>query len=374
MNQQIHDFVPPSAELVALGEPTHSEPAFQWTRNAVFAQLVAAGFRSIALETDRVAAWKVNDYVLGRGGDLDDVLATGFTHTFGSLAGNRALVEWLRTHNAAAADPADRVRFHGFDLPTEMTSAPSPRTYLEHTRDYLALDWDIAALTGPDDDWSREEAVLDPKRSPGATPASDRLRTLADDLLSLLYVRAPALVAATSHESWLRAHTHCTAALGLLRYHRTAATDTDLRTRISLLSAVRDAQMAQNLLDIRHHESPRGATLVSAHNLHLQRPLCTWSSPLTTLDWPSAGSILTAVSQDYFFIPSTTDDLQLPTPPPPSSSWHLLPPNHLRSAPPRTSPHPDRGYFPLDQATIDTADAILQIMDTTKTTNELKDT
>ncbi|WP_239154112.1 hypothetical protein [Amycolatopsis sp. FDAARGOS 1241] len=49
MNQQIRDFVPPSAELVALGEPTHSEPAFQWARNAVFAQLVAAGFRSIVL-------------------------------------------------------------------------------------------------------------------------------------------------------------------------------------------------------------------------------------------------------------------------------------------------------------------------------------
>ncbi|WP_239155519.1 erythromycin esterase family protein [Amycolatopsis sp. FDAARGOS 1241] len=315
---------------------------------------------------------KVNDYVLGRGGALDDLLATGFTHTFGSLAGNRALVEWLRDHNAAAC-PADRVHFHGFDLPTEMTSAPNPRPYLEHTRDYLALDWDIAALAGPDDDWSREEAVLDPACSPGATPASDRLRALADDLLSLLYVRAPALITATSRESWFRAHTHCTAALGLLRYHRTAATAADLRTRISLLSAVRDAQMARNLLDIRHRESTRGATLVSAHNLHLQRPLCTWSSPLTKLDWPSAGSILTAVSRDYFFIPSTTDALELPTPPP-TTSWHLVSPKLLRAAPPRPTPHPDRGYFPLAQATIDTADAILQITDTTKTTNDLKDT
>src|SRR5690349_23602063 len=99
-----------TAELLALGEPTHFEPAFARLRNDLFARLAEHGFRSIALETDRVAA-----------------LDGGFSHGLGDVDANRQLVAWLREYNSHAAEP---LVFHGFDAPMEMFSAPSPRPYL----------------------------------------------------------------------------------------------------------------------------------------------------------------------------------------------------------------------------------------------------
>jgi erythromycin esterase-like protein len=94
--------------LFGLGEPTHGVKAFPLLRNEILAHLVDRGYRSIALETDFFAASVVDDYVTGGPGDIGKVLATGFTHGFGAVPGNRELVAWLRTHNAACA-PRDRL-------------------------------------------------------------------------------------------------------------------------------------------------------------------------------------------------------------------------------------------------------------------------
>ncbi|NBH05924.1 erythromycin esterase family protein, partial [Amycolatopsis sp. SID8362] len=198
-----------TAELLAFGEPTHFEPAFARIRNELFARLTAHGFRSIALETDRVAA-----------------LDGGFSHGFGEVRANRQLLEWLREYNETAAEP---LSFHGFDAPTEMFSAPSPRRYLEHVRDYLGLDVDVEA--GDDERWSRSEAILDPAESPGATLEARELRILADDLLTALHADAPRLIAATSRAAWDRARIHATAGLDLLRYHAASARPGDRDTR-----------------------------------------------------------------------------------------------------------------------------------------------
>jgi erythromycin esterase-like protein len=229
-----------TAELLALGEPTHFEPAFARLRNDFFAQLVEHGFRSIALETDRVAA-----------------LDGGFSHGFGELDANRRLVAWIREYNETADEP---LAFHGFDAPTEMYSAPSPRTYLEHVRDYLGLDVDIAALTGEDERWSRSEAILDPAASPGASPEARELRVIADDLLTALDARVETA-------EWNRARINAMAGLDLLRYHAASALPGDRDTRIGRLAGARAVIMARNLLDI--HSSQPGRTLVFAHNAHL---------------------------------------------------------------------------------------------------------
>jgi erythromycin esterase-like protein len=124
-------------EVLALGEPTHGEPAFSDVRNEMLAALVDQGFRSIVLESDAVAALVVDRYVRGGGQDLDTVLTTGFSHRLPEVPANRALVAWLRSHNETRA-PEAKVSFHGFDLPLEMTSAPSPRPYLEYLQGYPA--------------------------------------------------------------------------------------------------------------------------------------------------------------------------------------------------------------------------------------------
>ncbi|KAA0024507.1 erythromycin esterase family protein [Antrihabitans cavernicola] len=352
MSQDIRDFVPSSCDLLALGEPTHWEPAFGSVRNTLFGQLVERGFRSIALETDRVAALEVDDYVRDGVGSLYAVMRDGFSHDFGDFAANRALVEWMREYNQNRS-PADRLAFHGFDTQTEIPCAPSPRRYLEYSRDYLGLDVDLASIAGDDERWSRAEAVLNPAESLGATPEAQRLRLLAHDMFAELHERAPELIAKTSRNEWTRATTHLTAGIGLLRYHNQAAQDIEQSKRYGVLGAVRDAIMAQNLRDIRSIEDRRGATFVFAHNFHLNR-----------------GSIVGSLL-DYTFVAGSlgrSDALELGAPAadtyegtldPVLTTWGITePPTTGRT---RTDTDPRKGYFPLDQAVLDGADAILYI-------------
>jgi erythromycin esterase-like protein len=369
MSQDIRDFVTPSCDLLAFGEPTHLEPAFAWLRNELFDQLAGHGFRSIALETDRVAALTVNDFVQGGAGTLDAVLREGFSHTFGDLDTNRQLVAWMREYNKNR--PAEeRLAFHGFDAATEMMNAPSPRPYLEYARDYLGLDHDIASLTGDDERWSRTEAVMDPAMSPGATAEAERLRSIADDMLTLLYVRAPE---ATSRAEWHRARTHLTAGLGLLRYHKLAAAQhLDQTPRWTRMCATRDALMAQNLLDIRDLEAHRGPTLVFAQNLHLQRNQSHMSLGPMDLTWYSAGAIVASLLTDRYRVivgslgRSKAIDLQDPDPDTYEGHLqHQIPTWALTTTTPsartRTDTTPQQGYFPLDQPTVDATDVILHI-------------
>jgi erythromycin esterase-like protein len=372
MSQDIRDFVPLSCELLGLGEPTHLEPAFAYTRNELFVQLVDRGFRSIALESDRVAALAVNSFVQEGVGALDAVMKEGFSHTFGDLDTNRQLISWMRDYNENRP-AAEQVAFHGFDASLETMSAPSPRTYLEHARDYLGLDLDLTDL-GDDSQWSRTEALMDPAMSPGATAPADKLRSIADDMLTSLYVQAPELIAATSHTRWLEARTYLTAGLGLLRYHKQAAQDLEMTPRWTLMCATRDALMAQNLLDIRDIESQRGPTLVFAHNLHLQRNRSTMQMGPMELNWSSAGAIISSLlGERYTFIAtslgrSETIDLQAPETDTFEGhlqsqipTWALTPAAAVPSARTRTDTNPMQGYFPLEQALLDTTDAILHI-------------
>jgi erythromycin esterase-like protein len=382
MSQKISGFVPASCDLLAIGEPTHQEPAFALVRNNLFAQLAGQGFRSIALETDRVAALIVNDYVQDGVGDLDAVLRDGFSHGFGQLPGNRELVTWMREYNAARP-PAQRLAFHGCDISTEMFSAPSPRRYLEYTRDYLgqAFDPEIADLAGDDERWSRVEAIMDPASSPGATAEARMLRCIADDLLTMLYMCTPELIGATSREDWFRAQAHVTAGLGLLRYHRQSAEPAqEENARISRLMVTRDALIAQNLLDLRLIEAQRGPTLVFAQNGHLQRNLCHWDLGGRELSWNSAGAIVSPLlGERYVFAAGSlgrSDAIGLGEPGSGTfeallqrhfPAWGLTPAAGIataaRTATPRTRTDitPQQGYFPLTQAGLDSADLILHI-------------
>ncbi|WP_288404675.1 erythromycin esterase family protein, partial [uncultured Deinococcus sp.] len=93
--------LPAPPRLLGLGEPTHGVPAFPGWRNRMLQALVEEhGFRSIAIESDAVAALRVNAYVTAGEGTLDEVMASGFSHGFGALPANRALVGWLRAFNA----------------------------------------------------------------------------------------------------------------------------------------------------------------------------------------------------------------------------------------------------------------------------------
>ncbi|MEV4150147.1 erythromycin esterase family protein [Amycolatopsis sp. NPDC049691] len=314
-----------TAELLAFGEPTHFEPAFARIRNELFARLAEHGFRAIALETDRVAA-----------------LDGGFSHGFGEQDANQQLLDWLREYNETAAEP---LTFHGFDAPTEMFSAPSPRTYLEHARDYLGVNVDIAALTGDDERWSRSEAILDPAASPGASAEARELRVIADDLLTALDARI--------EPAARTARIYAIAGLDLLRYHAASALPGDRDTRIARLAEARAVIMARNLLDI--HGSQPGRTLVFAHNAHLGS---------------GAGAIVASRLGDrYAFIAGSlghSEALGLGEPHPDTYEGHLQRRTdgwQLTADLPagRTRDDADYRYAPLTRELLAAADAILHV-------------
>ncbi len=373
MSQDLRDFATPSCGLLALGEPTHQEPAFGHIRNELFVQLVEHGYRSITLEIDRVTALAVSDFVQDGVGTLDSVMREGFSTMFGAMEANRDLVAWMRAYNESRP-PAERLAFHGCDAEMENMSAPSPRCYLEYACDYLGLDLDLASLLGADERWHRQEAILDPAKSPGATAEAERLRVIADDLLTSLHARAPELIAATSRADWFRARTHLAAGIGLLRYHKQSAQRVEESVRISRLLATRDALMAQNLLDIRSIEEQRGPTLVFAHNSHVQRNLSSMRIAGMDLDWFSAGAIVgSLVGRRYTVVVGSvgrSKALGLGDPEPNTyegllqrrvSTWGLTTAAAVTSARTRAEVRPEQGYFPLDQAIVDSADGILHV-------------
>ncbi|WP_181777456.1 erythromycin esterase family protein [Amycolatopsis pittospori] len=356
MSQDIRDFVTPSCDLLGLGEPTHQVPGFAEVRNELFAQLVDRGFRSIALETGRVAALVANDFVLDGAGSLDIAMSDGFTHDFGNLEPNRKLIAWMREYNENRP-PQERLSFHGFDAQTEVMNAPSPRRYLEYAAEYLGSAQDIADVAGADERWSDTEAVMDPARSPGASADAYRLRAIAADLLTALRARK-------RDAGWARAEIHLMAGIDLLRYHEHCAEPLEPGERYGRLSAVRDAIMARNLLDIRAAEAARGATMVFSHNLHLRRH-----------GTDAAGTLLGPLLGDrYTFVATSlgrSDAIALQDPEPDTyegflqkhitTEWGLTPASVIPSARVRTDPTPRQGYFPLDQPLLDDADAVLHL-------------
>ncbi|MFD7660626.1 erythromycin esterase family protein [Actinosynnema sp. NPDC059797] len=363
--------------LLALGEPTHGIEAFPLLRNEVLVHLVERGFRSIALETDFFAASVVDDYVTGGTADVDAVLATGFSHSFGAVPGNRELVELLRAHNAGRA-PRDQVRFHGFDAPTETAGAPGPRHALSAVTHHLppalrpASVRDLDALLDADADeaWTNPAAMYDPAASIGDSARARALRVIADDLASALRRAAPVLRPADP-AGYDHALAHARTALGLLRYH--AAMATPAPDRIAALISLRAEMMAENLLAIVARERRRGPTLVFAHNVHLQRTPSRMRFGPEEAGWGSAGALVAvALGERYAFVATDANPRSEP-----GTLQHalagattrraLFPAPALRAALPPSTRKGEPivpGHLPLDPADLDGADAVVFVADT----------
>lgn len=386
--------------LLGLGEPMHGEEEFPLLRNRAFRHLVEReGYRSVAIESDCLAALTVDAYVAGGEGSLDAVLERGFSHGFGALGANRELVAWMRERNRDRA-PEDRLRFYGFDAPTEITGAASPREALAALHGYLAthLEADslpcnletIDRLVGDDGRWTNPEAAMDPSRSVGASRAAWELRLLADDLGALLTSESPRLVAAAPEEDWWRACLHGRTAAGLLRYHAAMADGSGPRAvQMSRLLARRDAMMFKNLQSIAAREARRGPTLVFAQNAHLRKDRSGFLLPAEwgggTVMWWGAGAIAGAQMGDRYAFLATAlgsapeQGLGVPDPDTLEGALYaavedrcifdskcLAETVRYRSPKliPRTDASTNRGYFALDPDRLDGTDGVVFIKDT----------
>jgi erythromycin esterase-like protein len=376
--------LPSRPRLLALGEPTHGEDTLLDLRNELFRQLVGQqGYRTIAIESDCLTGLIVDDYVTSGTGNLDNVMEHGFSHDWGSFAGNRELVRWMRRFNDGRA-ASEWVRFAGFDGPLEITAAASPRHALTALHAYLTARVDPDLLPGPadtldhligaDDRWTNPAAMMDPSRSVGQTPDAQELRLFADDLVALLDAQTPHLIAASAPEDWDRARLYGRTATGLLRYHSAMADPSPIR--LTRLCAQRDSMMAANLLAL----AERGPTLVYAHNSHLQRDKSTMRMGEQSLQWWGAGAIVSAHLGHGYAVLATAlgtirhHGVQVPPPDTVEGLLYALPQERclfdarrlaaaLAGAIPAPRISPWYGYAPLDPAHLAGNDGIVFVKD-----------
>jgi erythromycin esterase-like protein len=289
-----------SVELLGFGEALHGGEDILILRNRLFQRLVEAhGYSAIAIESSFPRARVVNEYIAGRGpAAYEAVQEAGFSHGFGRLDANRELVEWMRRYNA---DPSHRVklRFYGFDSPTEMTGSDSPSQVLHFVLDYLAsIDSAggqehrerIDPLLGQDSDWENPAAMTDPAKSIGLSPAATALRIETEELISELRVRRPEWVAKSDQSRYLEAVQYASVARQLLNYHAELARESG--DRLVRLLGMRDALMADNLACMVSRERGRGKVLAFAHNSHLKRGKAQWQLGADLLTWWPVGAHL----------------------------------------------------------------------------------
>jgi erythromycin esterase len=295
----------PAVELLGFGEALHGGEALLLLRNRLFQQLVQKhGYSAIAIESRFPRAHAVNEYVAGRGpAKYETIQETGFSHGFGKLTANRELVEWMRQYNADSSH-AVKLRFYGFDSPTEMTGSDSPRQLLHFVLDYLASVDNMCCgnrrerinqLLGQDSAWENPAAMMDPEKSIGLSQAATALRIETEDLITELGVRRPELVAKTGESSYQEAVQYVSVARQLLDYHASLAKKMAMGERIMSGLGQRDAMMADNLAYAVSRERGRGKVFAFAHNSHLQRGPARWQLGKHSLRWWPAGAHLDAI-------------------------------------------------------------------------------
>ena len=301
--------LPTRPRLLAIGEPTHGVDTVLELRNEVFRHLVEhEGYRTISLESSCLMGLAVDDYITSAAGTFDDVMEQAFSHGWGKRTGNRDLVRWMREYNDGRP-ASEMLHFAGFDGPMEMESALSPRDPLTRLHAYL-VEWidpglmpvgaeALSRLLGEDERWQDPNAMMDPSQSIGQSAEAVNLRIHADDLVSLLDMHVPHLLAVTSRDAVDRARLYGRTAVGLLRYHHAMADAS--HARMGRLCGLRDSMMAENLLAL----ARRAPTLAHAHNSHLQRQLSSmqlWGGPI---EWWSAGALVSsALEEEYAFVPT----------------------------------------------------------------------
>jgi protein-L-isoaspartate(D-aspartate) O-methyltransferase len=169
------------ARVVLLGEATHGTSEFYRMRARITRELIARrGFRAVAVEADWPDAARIDRYVrdLTPTGTRQEPAFSRFPTWMWRNQEFHEFVEWLRHHNAEAADPARRVSFHGLDLYSLYASAAAVVGYLER------VDPAAAALArkryGCLTPWERDPATY------GRAALTGQYRTCEADVVAAL--------------------------------------------------------------------------------------------------------------------------------------------------------------------------------------------
>ncbi len=126
------------ARFVLIGEASHGTHEFYRERAQLTKRLIAErGFAAVAVEADWPDAYQINRYVRGEAGPgaaAIDSLA-GFQRFPTWMWRNADVLDfvgWLRAHNAALPQAAQKAGFYGLDLYSLHTSIAAVISYLDH--------------------------------------------------------------------------------------------------------------------------------------------------------------------------------------------------------------------------------------------------
>lgn len=288
------------ASLVALGEGAHGLTAPLEFRNRLFQFLVEyRGFSAIAIESGLVESRVVHEYARGGDGDLAAVMANGFSWGFDQFPQNRALVNWLRDHNASSRSPR-KVNFYGFDLsgsPGLRTAHRGTETAFIEALNYLARVDHVAATTFrsrlaaflPYFRFDYYHQIEGPNYDRLSLAERDALSAIVSDLIALLETQEAALTALSSRETYDWAHQAAVGARQVDKWMQQIPLGWEASlAQIALLdkaSDLRDRAQADNIDWIVKREGIDGRALIFGHNAHLS------NSPVNRVWWPCESTV-----------------------------------------------------------------------------------
>jgi erythromycin esterase-like protein len=124
------------ARIVLIGEASHGTHEFYADRAAITRRLIEEqGFTAVAVEADWPDAYRVNNFVRGRGSDKNADEALGGFKRFPTWMWRNvdvlSFVEWLRARNARQPSAREHAGFYGIDLYSLFTSMEAVVTYLD---------------------------------------------------------------------------------------------------------------------------------------------------------------------------------------------------------------------------------------------------
>lgn len=247
----------PDAAIVALGEATHGNSEFTLLKLDVFQLLVEQkGHRAFALEGDFGGCQKVNAYIHGGDGTAEQAASEiGFAiYRTKEMA---ELIEWMREFNTDR-DPADRIRFYGYDMQRYDNSKEDLFSLLGKADPELCAAYERAMneLTN--------ESMYD---LDGAT--IDVALSVLEELGAQLNTRKESIISATSESEFEM----------MEQYALCLVQNTILRTAGDQYGTLRDGFMAEKaswILDYesKHFDMPR--LFIAGHNSHIGKTTATY--------------------------------------------------------------------------------------------------
>ncbi|MFC2165657.1 erythromycin esterase family protein [Acidobacteriota bacterium] len=253
-----------NAPAVALGEPRHDiHDIFQFKHRMIEFLVKEMNFTAFVLELGFPAGKKIDDYINGGSGPLEEV-DTGFNMFFGAYEEVLALVQWMRAYNDDPAN-ARKLHFYGMDMPGAGTVVMSA---VEGALNYLdTVDPEYA-------DSVREVLLpaaeeFNPMKHKDL-PAEDRDKLTAS--IELLVSRFENLrvvyIAKTSKDEYEWGYRH---ALSARQVNTNAITSTS-GVSAEIGFNARERAMADNLRWIMDREKEQdGRTIIWGHNGHVQK-------------------------------------------------------------------------------------------------------